>query len=291
MSSGLIIGIVLIILIFFPVSADLTVRFLDVGEGDAVLLQSENKTILIDSGTKDSGNLTNVYLNSLNITKLDTVLITSPDEGRTGAMINILNNTSADNFIDGGWNSTELSYLALRERLQEDNTPVITVSPGSSIPFSDGVVIDLLTPANRTWDTVSDTLIPMITYGDVKFLLMGDDPLVSGNVSAQVLRVADHGSGKGSDAGFIHKVSPKIAIVSTGPNTEGNPATDTLNLLESNGASVLRTDIDGVITITTDGKDYTVGKLRMEPEMTISLVSVVETRAPVRSDQGITKVA
>lgn len=272
--------IFLVSLLFFPSSSALSVRFLDVGEGDAVLLQSADKTMLIDSGTKDSGNLTKLYLRSLNISMLDQVMITSPAEGRTGALVNIMNNTTVGAFLYGDWDSRERSYLDVLSRLQENNTPMTVVGPGSQIPFSSDVTIDLLSPGNKTWESASDTLVPKITCGNVTILLMGDDPIVSGTVAAQIIRVADHGSREGSDARFIHLVGPEVAIVSTGPNDRGNPATGTLNLFENEGASVLRTDLNGVITIITDGTDYQVEKFRMEPEMTFSLISVVETRAP-----------
>jgi competence protein ComEC len=270
----------LLLLLMTSSPADLTVRFLDVGEGDGVLLQSEGKTMLIDGGTKDSGNLTRVYLQSLNISSLDMVMVTGPAPGRTGALLTIMNSTPADSFLHGGWNSLEQPYQDVLTRIQENNTPVTVVSAGDRIEFTDEVTIDLLTPANKTWESASDTLVPKISCGDVKILLLGDDPVVSGDVRAQIVRVADHGSREGTDAAFIHQVSPEVAVISTGPNTMGNPVESTVNTLENNGASVLRTDADGVITITTDGKKYTVGKLRMEPEMTISLVSVVETKAP-----------
>lgn len=272
--------IFLVSLLFFPSSAALSVRFLDVGEGDAVLLQSADRTMLIDSGTKDSGNLTKLYLRSLNISMLDQVMITSPAEGRTGALVNIMNNTTIGAFLYGDWNSTEKSYLDVLSRLQENNTPRTVVGPGSQIFFPPDVTIDLLIPGNKTWESVSDTLVPKITCGNVTILLMGDDPIVSGTVAAQIMRVADHGSREGSDARFIHEVGPEVAIVSTGPNDRGNPATGTLNHFENNGATVLRTDLNGVITVITDGTDYQVEKFRMEPEMTFSLISVVETRAP-----------
>jgi len=263
-----------------PVSSELTARFLDVGEGNAVLLQSENKTMLIDSGTEEYGNLTRVYLKSLGIAYLDAVMLTSPDEGNIGGLMNLMNTTPVGSLYYGGWDSTNPSYLDVLVRFDENNTPVTVVHPESRISFTNSVTIDLLKPGNKTWDQPTDTLVPKIICGNTSILLMGDDPVLQGDSAARILRVGDHGSRKAADAGFISQINPDVAIISTGPNQDENPSIATLNLLENNGVSVLRTDYDGVIIIQTDGDEYTVGKLRMEPEMTISLVSVVETRPP-----------
>jgi len=276
--AALVIGI---LIIFTPVSADLKVHFLDVNEGDAVLLQDDGKNMLIDAGTAGSGNLTKHYLQSLGITELNQVLLTSPEEDRTGGMTNILNATPTNEFFDGGWNVSGGSYLDIITKLDEDNIARKTALGGTIIPFTEGVNITILSPSNLTGDTQTDTLIPLITYGDTRFLLLGYQSDIPGNISAQVIRVADHGSRKGTDAGFIVKAKPEIAIVSTGVgNPAGNPIPMTLNTLQTAGAEVMRTDIDGTIIITSDGTDYNIGKLRMEPEITLSLVSVVETRAP-----------
>jgi len=280
-SSNILLTLLFFLILLTPVTADLEVHFLDVNEGDAIFLESDGQTMLIDAGTADSGNLTKHYLNSLGITGLDMVLVTSPEEGRTGGMTNILNATPARIYYDGGWILPEGSYNDIITKLDVDQIPRKTVSAGSTITFAEGVNITMLNPVNGTSKTREDTLIPLITYGSTKFLLMGYQQEVSDNVSAQIMRVADHGSRQGTDPGFTMNVHPEIAIISCGVNNpSGNPVATTLNILQSTGAEVMRTDTDGTIIINTDGTRYSVGKLRMEPDITLSLVSVVETRTP-----------
>lgn len=262
-------------------TADLQVRFLDVNEGDAVLVQDEGKTILIDAGTSDSGNLTKEYLRSINVTSLDMVLITSPMEGRTGGLTNILNATPAREIIDGGWNITPGPYQDIINKSVEDQIPNRTVYAGDIIDLTPLTRIEILSPDTLSGDPAADVLIPYIIHGNISFLLMGTEQTVPVPVQADIIRVADHGSRQGTDPGFIREVQPKLAIVSTGVgNPSGNPVSTTLNTLQTAGAEVLRTDIDGTITVTTDGSSFSVSKLRMEPQITLSLVSVVETRAP-----------
>lgn len=279
-SSHVFIALLVIFFIITPVYADLKVHFLDVNEGDAVLLQADGKNMLIDSGTKNSGNLTKYYLHSLGISNLDQVLLTSPEEGKSGALTNILNTTLTKQYIDGGWNMSDGSYRDIITMIDEKNISHTTIRKGSEVPFTEGVNISIISSESND-NTGEDTLIPLITYGNIRFLLMGKEQTAPGNISAQIFRVADHGSRQGTDPGFVMDVHPDIAIVSTGDgNPDGNPNQNTLNILQTVGAKVMRTDIDGTIIISTDGNIYSVGNLRMEPEITLSLVSVVETRAP-----------
>lgn len=169
-----------------PVTADLSVHFLDVFGGDAVLLEQDGHTMLIDSGTKDSGNLTRLYLKNLNIESLDSVMITNQDEGRIGAMTNILNATPASEFYMGQWNTTGGAYQDILNKLEEDQTPVTCVAPGDHVLFTDDVTIDILTPVTNTKDVMPDILVPLITYGDIKFLLMGSKPDLYGVPSRSV---------------------------------------------------------------------------------------------------------
>ncbi|MFH0966759.1 MAG: hypothetical protein V1862_03635, partial [Methanobacteriota archaeon] len=205
----------------------------------------------------------------------------SPEEERSGAMTNILNATPAQNFITGTFNSTSSSYQDSLNKTIKDQIPGITVAPGDSILFTDNITIDLLLPVIKTGVPVSDTLIPRITYGDVKFLLMGDAPTASGEVQAQIIRIADHGSAQGTDPWFLRNVSPEVAIISTEEYSKGPIPREAISNLENSGATVYRTDRDGIIIITTDGTSYNIEKIRMEPENTYSIVSVIETRAPV----------
>jgi beta-lactamase superfamily II metal-dependent hydrolase len=196
-------------------------------------------------------------------------------------LTNILNATPAIQIFDGGWNVSNGSYQDVLNKTVEDQITRTIVTGGQSIDFTEKVKVDIISPDTITGDLNHDTLIPLITYGDVKFLLLGTEQIIEHPVQAQILRVADHGSRGGTDPGFIRTLNPEIAIVSTGSgNPSDNPASTTLNILQTAGAEVLRTDLDGTITISTDGSSYSVSKLRMEPEITLSLVSVVETRAP-----------
>lgn len=174
-SSYCIIALLFCFLIFTPVSADLKVHFLDVNEGDAVLLQADGQNMLIDAGTTGSGNLTKHYLKSLKISEFDQVLVTSPEEGRTGGLTNILNDTPARHYSDGGWNVSDGTYRDVITKLDEDQIPRTKVLAGSDIQFAEGVNITIVSPANLTGEAGADTLVPLITYGNTRFLLMGSE--------------------------------------------------------------------------------------------------------------------
>lgn len=261
-------------------TGDLTVHFLDVFGGDAVLLVGEGKTMLIDAGPSDSANLTRAYMKSLNIDHIDSVLITSPAEDRSGGMISVLNSTPPPEVFTGSWPGAQGSYLDFLNMLSSKQVSPKIVGQGEFIPFSDNISIQLVNQTNSPDSGSFTPLVPLITYGAIRFLLLGDNSDIPDNSSAEIIRVADHGSEQGTDSYGIHRIKPKIAVISTGFRVGEAPSPSTLSILENAGASILRTDLDGTVTIQTDGVGYSYGKKRMEPEMTISLVSVIETRPP-----------
>jgi beta-lactamase superfamily II metal-dependent hydrolase len=261
-------------------TADLTVRFLDVFGGDAVLLEEDGRTMLIDAGPYESGNLTRLYLQSLTVSSLDSVMVTSPAEEHTGALTNILNATPAGEVFTGAWENTGGSYQDILNKLTSDQIPLNTVRSGDTIPFSANTTIHLLNQTGSPDDSQAQPLIPLITHGKIKFLLLGKNSDIPDNSSADIVRVADHGSLSGTDSAGINRIMPKIAVISTGHLSREKPAPSALAIIENSGATIYRTDLDGTITIHTDGEGYSYEKKRVEPEMSISLISVIETRTP-----------
>ncbi|WP_006521466.1 Ada metal-binding domain-containing protein [Desulfoscipio gibsoniae] len=128
--------------------------------------------------------------------------------------------------------------------------------------------------------------------GDIEFLFTGDaegpaEAALSGNLEAEILKVGHHGSSTSSSAAFINKVSPEVAIICVGAdNSYGHPAGETVQRLQNAGAKVYRTDLNGNIVITTDGKSYKVKTQRAS----ITPQPVVQP-APVKTDPQPTPVS
>src|SRR5664280_1043224 len=256
-------------------SGNLTVHFLDVGQGDSILLEHGDDTMLIDSGEIGKGDDVAAYVKSEGIKSLNYVVATHPHSDHIGGMSVILNDFSIGHFIDGGYPYTSKTYENMLTTIDKKNIPFMTPKRGDKIDFSTGIDVQVLNPGSTyfTEDVNQNSVVLKITDGKVTFLLMGDAGLeaesaIMGagyNVDADILKVGHHGSRTASGASFISAVSPAVSVIEVGAgNDYGHPHQETLDRLQK-VSKVYRTDLDGTITITTDGSAYSVSTQKTEP--------------------------
>jgi len=258
-----------------PSGQNLTVHFLDVGQGDSILIKYGNKSMLIDAGESDKGEVVSDYLHNQGISTLDYVVATHPHSDHIGGMNDVLNNFKVDHFIDSGYPYTSKTYENMLTTIDKKNIPFETPKRGDKINFASGIDVEVLNPGTSYYsdDLNQNSIILKVTDGKVSFLLMGDagleaenDIMKAGyNVDADILKVGHHGSSTASGASFISAVSPDISVIEVGVgNDYGHPHSEILNKLQKT-SKVYRTDLDGTITITTDGSTYTVTTQKTEP--------------------------
>jgi|GEM_PF-1296079 len=257
---------------------EMKIHFIDVGQGDAVLLQCGEKNILIDAGP--DRNSTALYLKSQNITDISLFLITGPDSSRTTGIFEVMNRTVVHEFRDFGNKTPSLPYSKVRERLRNESIPYSVLNAGDIIPINENMSITILTPGQIGKD-MNDGMVLEIQTGTIRTLLLSDSksPDIQLSEPVKIVRVADHGSRKGTSAGFMSSLRPDIAVISSGRDSKG-PSEATIMSLEASGAEVFRTDIKGTIIITTDGDKYSIGSSRNGQSESISLISVIETQYP-----------
>jgi len=250
-------------------SGVLTVRYLDVGQGDSILVQTPSgKTMLIDAGTIDAGPTVTSDLKGLGITTLDIVLATHPHEDHIGGMSSVLNNFTVKQFIDSGYPDTTKTYETMLNTIDQKNIPFKTVKAGDTIDLDPGISFSVLNPPSTFSDNINqNSIVLRMTYGTVPFLFMGDansdaeKNIEAGgtDIHADILKVGHHGSSTSSSSTFLSEVQPKVSIIEVGAgNPYGHPAPATLKRLAQEGSTVYRTDLDGDITVTTDGTTYNV---------------------------------
>ena len=258
-----------------PSGQNLTVHFLDVGQGDSILIEYENKSMLIDAGESDQGKVVSDYLHDQGISTLDYVVATHPHSDHIGGMIDVLNNFKIKHFIDSGYPHTSKTYENMLTTIDKKNIPFETPKRGDKINFASGIDVEVLNPGSSYYsdDLNQNSVVLKVTDGKVSFLLMGDAGLEAENdimkagydVNADVLKVGHHGSKTSSGASFISAVSPSISVIEVGAgNDYGHPHAETLERLQK-VSKVYRTDLDGTITVTTDGSTYTVTTQKTEP--------------------------
>src|SRR5450759_2058289 len=264
-------------------SRNLTVNFLDVGQGDSILVKYDNKTMLIDAGEKDKGEVISAYLKNQDISTLDYVVATHPNSDHIGGMVDILNSFKVEYFIDSGYPYTSKTYEDMLTTIDKKNIPFEIPKRGDKINFAPGIDVQVLNPGNSyfTDDLNQNSIVLKITDGTVSFLLTGDAGIEAENeimkagynVNADILKVGHHGSRTSSSASFINAVSPTVSVIEVGAgNDYGHPHKETLDRLQK-VSKVYRTDLDGTITITTDGSKYTVTTQKTEPREVNSMSS------------------
>jgi len=254
------------------------IHVLDVGTGDAILVESEGINTLIDAGP--DRNTTAAYLTDHNITDIHLFLVTSMEPGKIGGVLEVMNRTNVHEYRDTGTGQMYFNYKRILEKIQNESITYHSLKPGERIPIGTDTTIDVINIA-QTHNGIGDEAILNLHAGNVSMLLLSENgsPDIDTGMKIQILRVPDHGSRQAFDMGFVHMIKPEVAVISIG--REGNgPNKATEMGLEAAGAEVYRTDIRGTILIATDGENYTIGSSRTSPAGSISLMSVIETQPP-----------
>lgn len=240
-------------------SGELVVRFLDVGQGDASLIEfPDGKTMLID--TPDGGASTvNAALSQDGRSGVDWLVATHPDADHIGGLDSVIQANSIGSVWAPEVNSSTRTYTRFLTAVADKGLSIEPCYAGRQIASGDGYTIDLLWPqqgASYSEDNGYSAII-RVTYGDNTFLFTGDAPVraqsqcVNGHVD--VLKVSHHGSASGMDAALAQKMTPDIAVLSYGKNSYGHPTQVVLDALTGAGAQVFGTYVNGTVTVTSDG--------------------------------------
>ena len=242
------------------------VTFIDVGQGDSTLAYCEGETLLIDAGVPGQGEAVASYLDSTGVTQLDYVVCTHAHEDHCGGLDYILENYEVGTLFapytefDASGTFTHFEDTAAGLGLD------ITV-PELGMEFTLGsAVFEFIGPVSD-WDgDVNDSsLIIRLDYGDDSFLFTGDmgaDALldcayVGGySLNCDVLKLGHHGSRTSTDEEVMRLTSPEVAVACCGEdNSYGHPHDEVVELCESEGVLLLRTDRDGDITLHSNGAE------------------------------------
>lgn len=241
--------------------AEVTIKYINVGQGDAILIALPEKTILIDAGPTESSSQVEKELKELGRNKIDYLIATHPDEDHIGGMADIIsNNDIGVIYAPNKTNNTE-TYKNLLETIQKKNLKITPAVAGTVIDQTKDYKVEILWPSKDAnfSDTNDYSVIIKLTFGGKTFLFTGDAPIkaiASSNPGhIDVLKVSHHGSDTGTNEELIHKLSPTYAVISYAvDNSYGHPMQSVLDALHQHSVEVWGTGADGTITITCDGK-------------------------------------
>lgn len=246
------------------------VHYIDVGQGDSILVQVNNKNLLIDSGPKSDKYKLLDYLDSLDIHKIDYVLATHPHEDHIGNMSSLIKKYEISHFYAPKVESTTKSFESMVEALKSKKLKINIIKKGTdSINLGSGTRVTVFSPIETSYDNLNNySPVIKIEYGNSSFLFTGDAEkeieikLISNSedINADILKVGHHGSSTSSSEEFIKKVNPSIAVISVGEdNTYDHPTDITLSHLKENNVKIYRTDQQGTIIFSSDGYTITQG--------------------------------
>jgi competence protein ComEC len=258
-----------------PAEPALVVRVLDVGQGDAILIETPGgKFVLVDTGPPEARASLLAALQSAGVARLDLLVATHPHLDHVGNAVRVLGAVEVGRVLDSGQPHSTRTYERTLTAIKRGRVPLTLARTGQQFELDSGIRLDVLGPprpylrdAEDNRELNANSVILRVTHGDFRMLLMADAEeeteetlLAHGeDLSAHVLKVAHHGSRYASSAAFLARVGPEAAIVSCGSGNEYNhPAQETLDRLRSAGARVYRTDLQGTITVRSDGRAYAI---------------------------------
>lgn len=241
-------------------SANVTIKFIDVGQGEAILIALPEKTVLIDAGPTGSAPKIAQVLQELGRNKIDYLVATHPDEDHIGGMADVISSTQIGTIYAPNKTNNTATYRKFLTAIQNNNLQITLAEAGTIIDQTDSYKLEILWPkkdANFP-DTNDYSIIIKLTVGNKTFLFTGDAPtnaiLNSNPGHIDVLKVSHHGSRTGTTEVLIHKLSPTYAVLSYAlDNSYGHPMQSVLNALRKHSVEVWGTGANGTITITCDG--------------------------------------
>lgn len=269
----------------------LTISMLDIGQGDAVLIQTGAKNILIDTGDdkyyedgkkgKENTQLLS-ELQKLKIDHIDTLVMTHAHADHIGKADKVIAQYGVKELVYNGIPSTSKYFINALKAAKANGTQQVKVKAGDVLDFGNGVSFEIVSPsqslidedtaaikAKKKVDVNNESVVGRLTFGNFAMLFTGDaeGPVEKDMVASygkklkcQVLKAGHHGSKTSSTAEFLKLVQPESVVMSLGVNNQyGHPHEALLNRLQKQGVkNIYRTDANGTITIVSDGSSYSI---------------------------------
>ncbi|WP_255883374.1 MULTISPECIES: ComEC/Rec2 family competence protein [unclassified Ruminococcus] len=245
-----------------PTNGEIRVTVLDVGQGDSIFIElTDNRCMLIDAGEYEYGDDIAEYIRSSGYNKIDYLVATHPHADHIGGMSEIIGSFDIGEIYMPRASTDTRTFEQLLTAIDDKGMSINTARAGVSILSEDNLSIDILAPVSDSYTDLNNySSVIKLTYGEVKFLFMGDaekesESEITADVSADFVKVGHHGSKTSSSADFVERVGASYAAVSVAEENEYNlPVKKIINRWKNSGADVLMTKDVGDITAVSDGK-------------------------------------
>jgi competence protein ComEC len=283
-----------------PVTGNLVIHFLDVGQGDCEVIQlPSGGTILIDSG--DSGTPTVDMLKQLGVRDIELVIATHPHQDHIGEMVDIFRAFKVKEVWDPGFKYSTKTYLNMLQEIDRQNIKFDNPRRGHTRAFGD-VNLEVINPGpafiSEDRDDANDaSIVVRLTFGNQRFLFTGDAEeaawrqMIETNkdgLRADLLKAAHHGSFNGTTDYILDAVRPGTVTISCAlGNDYHHPHPRVVRLLEERQSQIkpYRTDLQGTLTATCDGSRIVMTTEKKVPQDRLYLTGD-EAAGKVASDSG-----
>ncbi|TSD02184.1 MAG: Uncharacterized protein Athens071425_104 [Parcubacteria group bacterium Athens0714_25] len=248
-------------------SRELKVVFLNVGQGDAILISQGSSQVLVDSGKSGK-----IVLEKLGKyipfwdRQIEGIVITHPDYDHIAGFVDVLENYEVKTIVRTGAKSDSKTFEALSEKISKENAQNVEARSGVKMKFSRGAQLEIKYPIFSkdifSKNTNDESVVVGVDFGESSFLLTGDLPMekeselisATKNIGAKVLKVAHHGSKYSTGDEFLKTVNPAEAIISVGKNNYGHPTPEVIERMERRGIKIMRTDQAGDVAYRCNEK-------------------------------------
>ena len=236
----------------------LKVHIIDVGQGDATLIQFYDKSFLIDAGPLESVPTIIRYLDNLGLRKLNALIITHPHDDHVGGALEILHEFKVDQILLSHDACDNTIQVDLIKTAHNDNIPVDSPFRGTILRLGD-FSLTCLHPLNQSYANVNNySSVWKLSYINTSMLFLGDlekdefDSLTTGPVD--FFRTGHHGSKTSLTSDLLMRLSPSLTAISCGLNNSfGHPSEEVLEMLRASDSPYIRTDQDGTVVFSSNG--------------------------------------
>lgn len=271
--------------VLFPEGKELELTFLDIGQGDAAVLESPGGlTAVIDTGganelSKSSYNpgekILMPFLRRKGIRKIDLLLLSHPHADHIQGAEFLVDHIPVKMLIISGQFCADKQGAQLVDAFKAKGTKIREVSGGDMISFDEKINLEVISPPEAVIEDTNDaSLVFRLGYGEFQALFTGDagaevlEKIDKSKLSAEVVKVPHHGSKFSWSESFYQAVDPEAAVISVGSgNNFGHPARQVLQGLRKLGTLYYRTDINGAVIINSDGRDFKIRAGRTAPNV------------------------
>lgn len=250
---------------------ELTVAFLDIGQGDAIFIEAPNgNQVLVDAGpnSKVLSELSKVM--PWYDKTIDMIVITNPDKDHIGGFIDVLKRYKVSRSLEPGTENKTLTNIELHSMIKDQSLATTTARRGQKVVLDEraGVVLEILFPDRDVSEETSNdgSIVMRLVYGESEVMLTGDSTIKvekeilaygAENLQSDILKVGHHGSKTSTSEEFVKALNPQYAVISLGKeNKYGHPSEETLATLSEFPLQVLRTDEQGTIVMKSNGQKF-----------------------------------